>query len=83
MLECISTWRSGVQPSHQLRAVFVAVLFKVFNERRAPRADIGVVARDAARLLVDVARRVFEMAGAEAGRLLEAGVERRLQPGVV
>src|SRR6478735_2097149 len=65
--------------SHHLRPVLVPVLLQVFHERRAPGPNIRVVAGDRARLLVDVARGVFEMPRAEAGDLLEAGVERVTQ----
>ena len=63
---------------HHLRAVLVAVLFQILHERRAAGADIGVIARDTARLLVDVACRVLQMPRAETSSLFHTGVERIL-----
>src|SRR5690606_24445528 len=54
-------------------------LLQVLHERRAAGADVGVVARDRAGLLIDVARGVLEVARAEARGLLEAGIERVAQ----
>ena len=48
------------------------MLLQVLHERRAASADIGIVAGDRACLLVDVARRVLEVPGAEPRDLLEA-----------
>ena len=62
--------------SDHLRAVLIAVLLQIFHEGRAAGAYLGVVAGVRRCLLVDVARGIFEVAGAKGADREDVGVER-------
>lgn len=55
---------------------FVAMLLEIAHERRAPGADLRIIASALLALLVDIARRIFEMTGAEVRNGLNIGVIR-------
>ena len=71
--------RFRVQPSKQISLRLIPMLLQIAHKRRAASADLSVIARVLQALLVDVARRIFEVPRAEVGDRLNIGVVGRVK----